>query len=64
MVDYLTGIEQSCDVYFYKVGGGYQDQVKEGLGIWRIGEYAKSLGYGAATGIELPGVARLCLLQP
>ena len=57
MVDYLTGIEQSCDVYFYKVGGGYQDQVKEGLGIWRIGEYAKSLGYGAATGIELPGEA-------
>jgi penicillin-binding protein 2 len=54
-VSYIRGIAQSCDVYFYKVGGGYGDEVPEGLGIWRIGEYAKALGYGAITGIELPG---------
>jgi penicillin-binding protein 2 len=55
-VDWLKGVEQSCDVYFYKIGGGYRDQVPNGgLGIWRLGEYARALGYGAKSGIELPG---------
>ncbi len=55
-VDWLRGVEQSCDVYFYKIGGGYKDQVPNGgLGIWRLGEYARALGYGAKSGIELPG---------
>jgi len=55
-VDYLTGIAQSCDVYFYKVGGGFEDEVPDGgLGIWRLGEYARALGYDLRTGIELPG---------
>jgi len=56
-VNYLRGVALSCDVYFYKVGGGYGDEVPQGLGIWRIGEYAKALGYGEITGIELPGEA-------
>lgn len=55
MVDFLTGVAQSCDVYFYKVGGGFEDEVKEGLNIWRIGEYSRALGYGQSLGIELPG---------
>lgn len=54
-VDWLHGVMWSCDVYFYKIGGGYKDQVKEGLGIWRLGEYSRALGYGAPSGIELPG---------
>ncbi len=54
-LDYLGGLSQSCDVYFYKVGGGYKDEVPEGLGIWRMGEYARALGYGQVLGIELPG---------
>lgn len=55
-VDWLKGVEQSCDVYFYKIGGGYKDQVPNGgLGIWRLGEYARALGYGTRSGIELPG---------
>jgi penicillin-binding protein 2 len=55
-VDWLKGVSQSCDVYFYKIGGGYKDQVPNGgLGIWRLGEYARALGYGAPTGVELPG---------
>jgi penicillin-binding protein 2 len=57
MVDFLTGVAQSCDVYFYKVGGGFEDEVKEGLNIWRIGEYSRALGYGQTLGIELPGEA-------
>jgi penicillin-binding protein 2 len=53
--DYLRAIEQSCDIYFYKISGGYLDEVPNGLGIVRMGDYAKSLGYGQVTGIELPG---------
>ena len=56
-VNFIKGVAESCDVYFYKVGGGYGDEVPEGLGIWRIGEYAKALGYGEVTGIELDGEA-------
>lgn len=56
MVNFMWGLAKSCDIYWYKVGGGYQDQIPDnGLGIWRIGEYARALGYGALTGIELPG---------
>jgi len=57
-VDYLHGIAYSCNVYWYKVGGGYEGEVEDGgLGIWSMGEYATALGYGQATGIELPGEA-------
>ncbi len=56
LVDFIKGVAQSCDVYFYKIGGGYQDEVPDGgLGIYRIGEYARALGYGQVLGIELPG---------
>jgi len=55
--NYFKGLSQSVDVYFYKISGGYEDEVPEGLGIWRMSEYAKALGYGAVTGIELPGEA-------
>jgi penicillin-binding protein 2 len=57
-VDYLTGIAESCDVYFYKVGGGFEGEVDDGgLGIWRLDEYSRALGYDLRTGIELPGEA-------
>lgn len=54
-VNYLRAIALSCNVYFYKVGGGYPGEVPEGLGVDRMAEYAKALGYGQVTGIELPG---------
>ncbi|MBN2257372.1 MAG: penicillin-binding protein 2 [Anaerolineaceae bacterium] len=53
--DFLHGIANSCDVYFYKIGGGFGTEVPNGLGIWRMAEYARALGYGKLTGIELPG---------
>ncbi len=57
-VDFLHGIAWSCNVYWYKVTGGYEGEVPDGgLGIYRLGEYAKALGYGQLTGIELPGEA-------
>ncbi|HEX7555948.1 MAG TPA: penicillin-binding protein 2, partial [Leptolinea sp.] len=64
MVNFLRGVTVSCDVYFYKIGGGYGTEVPQGLGIWRIGEYAKALGYGALSGIELPGEAAGLIPDP
>ncbi len=57
-LDFFHGVAYSCDVYFYKLGGGYENEVPNGgLGILREDEYSKALGYGQATGIELPGEA-------
>jgi len=56
-LDFLNGFAQSCDVYFYKISGGYEDEVPEGLGILRLKEYARALGYDEISGIELPGEA-------
>jgi penicillin-binding protein 2 len=55
-VNFLWGVAYSCDIYWYKVGGGYEGEVENGgLGPWRIAEYARAIGYGTLTGIELPG---------
>jgi len=64
-VDFIHGVAWSCNVYFYKIGGGYGDEVAEnGLGIWRMNEYARAIGYGQLTGIELPGEADGLLPNP
>lgn len=55
MVDFVHAIALSCDVYFYKASGGFGNEVPVGLNIWRMGEYARAVGYGEVTGIELPG---------
>ena len=54
-VSFLRAVALSCDIYFYKTGGGYEGEVEEGLGINRMAEYARALGYDQVTGIELPG---------
>jgi penicillin-binding protein 2 len=54
-IDFVNGIANSSNVYFYKLGGGYQDEIPEGLGVCRLGTYARALGYGEPSGIELPG---------
>jgi penicillin-binding protein 2 len=55
-VDFVHGIAWSCNVYFYKIGGGYPGQVEGGgLGVSGINTYAPALGYGAPLGIDLPG---------
>jgi len=56
-LDFLGGISNSSNVYFYKLGGGYKNEVPEGLGICRLGTYARAIGYGALPGIELPDAA-------
>ncbi|MBX4189301.1 hypothetical protein KW785_01740 [Candidatus Parcubacteria bacterium] len=45
----------SSDVYFYEVGGGFQDQ--RGLGITKLDNYFTLFGMAERTGIDLPGEA-------
>ncbi len=54
-LDFFHCIAYSSNVCFYKLGGGYKDEIPEGLGILRLAEYARALGYGQLSGIELPG---------
>ena len=56
LVDFVHGLAWSCNVYFYKVGGGFGNEVAgNGLGITRLGWYAREIGYGGQLGIDLPG---------
>jgi len=55
-------IAESCNVYFYTIGGGYKDQ--EGLGPSRIKEYLELFGWGSKTEIDLPGEAAGLIPSP
>ena len=48
-------IAESCNVFFYTIGGGYKNQ--QGLGPTRIKEYLELFGWNQKTGIDLPGEA-------
>jgi len=50
--DLRKAIAESCNVYFYTIGGGYGEQ--EGLGPTRIKKYLELFGWGQKTGIDLP----------
>jgi penicillin-binding protein 2 len=52
----VSALGQSCDIFFYQLGGGYLDRF-QGLGEERLGYYAELFGLGAVTGIDLPGEA-------
>lgn len=55
--DMISGLANSCDVYFYSLGGGPPSGEWQGLGPSRMAQYAKLFGFGAKTGIDLPGEA-------
>jgi penicillin-binding protein 2 len=54
-IDFLHCIAYSSNVCFYKLGGGYEKEIPEGLGIFRLRQYARALGYDQRSGIELLG---------
>lgn len=65
-VDAVHALAWSCDVYFYKVGGGYTNPENGyvevpgiGLGIERLGWWMDLFGLGRTTGIELPAEANI-----
>jgi len=52
LTDIVKAIAQSCNVFFYTIGGGY-DKIN-GLGVSRIKEYLQYFGLGQASQIDLP----------
>ena len=46
----------SCDIFFYKLGGGWLDF--QGIGADRLGEYARQFGLDEPTRVELPARLR------
>lgn len=52
-VDMKKALAVSSNIYFYTVGGGYENQ--QGLGPTRIKKYLELFGWGQKTGIDLPG---------
>jgi penicillin-binding protein 2 len=51
--DIRRAIAVSSDVFFYSIGGGYGGI--KGLGMDRMKQYEELFGYGAKTGIDIPG---------
>jgi penicillin-binding protein 2 len=51
--DVRKAIAESCNVFFYTMGGGYKDF--KGLGVERIKQYLTLFGWGKKTNIDLPG---------
>lgn len=60
--DLRKAIAQSVNVYFYAIGGGYEDI--KGLGPSRIKEYLQLFGWGRKTQIDLPGEAQGLIPDP
>lgn len=63
-IDFLHCIAYSSNVCFYKLGGGYKTEIKQGLGIERLREYARALGYDQPSYIELLGEAKGLIPSP
>jgi len=70
-VNLLHALAWSCDVYFYKVGGGYTNpdtgvaEVRDiGLGIEKLAQWMDLFGLGHRTDIELAGEVEGTLPSP
>ncbi|HCM37018.1 MAG TPA: penicillin-binding protein 2 [Candidatus Wildermuthbacteria bacterium] len=61
-VDMRDAIAVSSNVYFYTIGGGFEDQ--KGLGPTRLKEYLTKFGWGSKTGIDLPGEGKGLVPDP
>lgn len=49
----VGALRHSCDIFFYQVGGGFEDF--RGLGQGKLAQYARHFGLGSITGIDIPG---------
>ncbi len=57
VLDFVNGFAHSSDIYFYTLAGGSPMGSARGVGPDAIAKYARMLGFGAPTGIDLPGEA-------
>jgi penicillin-binding protein 2 len=55
LTDMRKALAESCNVYFWTVGGGWLDQ--QGLGPTRLKKYLGLFGWEEPTGVDLPGEA-------
>ena len=55
-INAVQAIAQSTDTFFYKVGGGFEQQ--KGMGVDALYKYFTQAGLGSQTGIDLPGEAK------
>lgn len=55
LTDVRKAIAESVDIFFYAVGGGWNNIT--GLGIDKIKQYADKFGLGHTLGIDIPGEA-------
>jgi penicillin-binding protein 2 len=53
----VDALAQSCDIFFYQVGGGWEATHFQGLGVERLAAYSREFGLGAPTGLDIPGEA-------
>ncbi|MFH1193184.1 MAG: penicillin-binding transpeptidase domain-containing protein [Candidatus Jorgensenbacteria bacterium] len=61
-VNLADALAKSSNIYFYEVGGGFEDQV--GLGIERLKRWWEKFNLGSATGVDLVGEAKGFLPDP
>lgn len=61
-VNMKKAIAESCNFYFWIIGGGYKEI--QGLGWEKIHQYFKKFGLGETTGIDLPSEAQGILPTP
>ncbi len=55
LTDIRKAIAESCNVFFYTLGGGYAPFGIKGLGPQKIEDYLGLFGWGQKTDIDLPG---------
>ena len=60
----VDGYAHSSDIYFYTLAGGSPASSVQGVGPENIAKYGRMLGFGAPTGIDLPGEASGIMPDP
>ncbi len=63
-LDFVNGFAHSSDIYFYTLGGGNPYTGQRGAGPDAMAKYGRMLGFGAPTGIDLPGEAAGIMPDP
>lgn len=63
-LNFVDGYAHSSDIYFYTLAGGSPVSSVPGVGPENIAKYGRMLGFGAPTGIDLPGEASGIMPDP